>query len=248
MSTWFILRKREINFTLIELLVVIAIIAILAALLLPALSLARAQARTIVCTGNEKQLGIAVENYLSDNNDYFPIWKGDEWGGLWWQKLVIGNYIPYVMLNNTARLYYTTRPSLLICPEGARKLGPGDGGEVVSWTGEKRIINQVCYAFSDFLGSFVFVDSAGMPKDISYAKRTRLTQPSKSIMIAERAQTPSGARGQPVFCYYNYTSNLGLGLYHPRYLGFGNLLFIDGHVEKASNADFVNGRLSIIPK
>ena len=136
----------------------------------------------------------------------------------------------------------------MICPEGARKLGPGDGGAVESWTGEKRIINQVCYAFSDFLGSFKFVDSAGMPKDTSLAKRTRLTQPSKSIMIAERAKTPTGTMGQPVFCYYNYTHELGLGYYHPSYLRLGNLLFVDGHVEKASQADFVGGRFKITAK
>ncbi|MCM8820408.1 MAG: type II secretion system GspH family protein [Candidatus Omnitrophica bacterium] len=65
-------RERKMGFTLIELLVVVAIIAILAAMLLPALSQARERARASRCLNNLKQLGTAFYLYLDNYNEYFP--------------------------------------------------------------------------------------------------------------------------------------------------------------------------------
>jgi prepilin-type N-terminal cleavage/methylation domain-containing protein len=70
-------KQGRAAFTLIELLVVIAIIAILAALLLPALSMARAQALRIQCLGNQKQLLLSTVMYASDNTDWLPFDNGD---------------------------------------------------------------------------------------------------------------------------------------------------------------------------
>src|SRR5262245_32708814 len=81
------------GFTLVELLVVIAIIAILAAMLLPALAGAKERAKRSQCLNSQRQIGTATAMYVGDNNSTYPYLKWDPTGSVWY---------PYEMARFTA--------------------------------------------------------------------------------------------------------------------------------------------------
>lgn len=90
-----VVAERRGGFTLIELLVVIAIIAILAAMLLPALANAKERAKRTQCTSQLRQLNLGCTMYASDNSDWYPIWGAPTGShpvnvinGLWYTRYV----------------------------------------------------------------------------------------------------------------------------------------------------------------
>ena len=211
-------RRMERNFTLIELLVVIAIIAILAAMLLPALNNARERGRRTKCLGNVRQIGSGIAQYALDCNDYI-IPRDPNFGNMhtWVQGLIIWGYLGKGNFNGSLTTSYsvqTTKPAgVFACPSAS-----GD------YEGEKAAnsLTTTHYGLSYFVGGWCSPSAT-----TNMARKTSQYRfPSKVMALGEKKWGPTD-------CYvvspYSGSGNIFNGMI--RHNAYGNFLFFDFHAE-----------------
>lgn len=226
-------RSLDNAFTLIELLTVIAIIAILAALLFPALSQAKAQARSIQCKNNLKQIGLGVIMYVHDFTHYpaygRPVSAAEPTGSKWYKDI-----LPYIQNKWTNKLFK--------CP----------GYKFIDFDGLSEGDSLMYVSFGSYGYNFGMSDSRGTYKyglggqfsiDVSLIRNTYISEttvkfPSDMIMSADSISTTANnqlVNGIEILARQlhndNWTSFIVSEKKTARHGNKLNYVFCDGHVD-----------------
>ena len=212
------MKKR---FTLIELLVVIAIIAILAAMLLPALSAARERARSTDCVSRLKQIGLSTMMYVQDFDDTYP--KAFMYSGVGWPR-------GYVNMGYVDSIKHFNCPSHTGLKCGVDK---NSSGYLIDYSNSSYGINYMSIGSSNRDAS----SNATSDQKAAPAKLQQIKNPSDTIYSGDTL-VPSTGEGH--YLAYDSTSlTASNGVFVPRHGTTCNIVWCDGHVEAVQGKDTV---------
>ena len=219
---------RRHAFTLIELLVVISIIALIIAILLPALGQARESAKVMTCLSNARQIALAMAVYTDEQQERFPAHRSvslgaDAWG--WNDKLL---EFEYVSTEDVFRC-----PSV---PYWESNKNPGTTHPVVV-TGREGL-DFIPYGYNSFWLGYDPYNGSSHPTGRNYTKRSDVKNPSDLMMVSDSQISLQDTWATSMW-YPNRRAGIleGVSDVHD---GKANLSFADGHSE-GMDADEVNG-------